>query len=79
MKIAVAPPVPGVAGPALVNIGNDCYLTFLDANGEPTGNYAARVENLGSEAAPQLRLIRTNDPAPEFSRAADGKIEVADV
>lgn len=75
-KIAVVPPVPGSAGPALVNIGNDSYLTYLDANGQSTGNVAARLENLGSDEAPALRLIITNDPAPEFKRE-NGRIEVA--
>jgi len=40
------------------------------------GNVAARLENLGSDEAPALRLIITNDPAPEFKRE-NGRIEVA--
>lgn len=75
-KIAVVPPVAGSAGPALVNIGEDSYLTYLDANGEPTGNVAARLENLGTAQDPAIRIIITNDPAPQFKRE-NGRIEVA--
>lgn len=73
--VAVQPPPPGAEGLALVTIGNKSYLYYHDASGNPTGDYALAFEYTGRG----IIAIRTNNPCPEFSRAADGRIEVGDV